>query len=196
MSNAELRKAAVLLSSLRPRQATGLLAGLDDARRNAVLSEMLRRDHPTQQEQAAVLVDLATAAKRSPDVTDARGLKRPTWSNRATNSRSANGEIRASSAGADLAVGRPFAALQSVTSHAIRKILRSEHPQLIALVLAHLAAAQAADVLAEWPGELVGSILRRMSNLAAVSPEATAEIDRWLKRRLASLDRSVLASTR
>jgi len=58
--------------------------------------------------------------------------------------------------------------------------LRSEHPQTIALVLAHLEPAQTAAVLKEISPDIGGEVIFRMARMEKVSPEMLQLIERSL----------------
>jgi flagellar motor switch protein FliG len=58
--------------------------------------------------------------------------------------------------------------------------LRGEHPQTVALVLAHLDAGQTAAILREMPTTFGGEVLFRMARMEKVSPEMLQLIERAL----------------
>lgn len=64
----------------------------------------------------------------------------------------------------------------------IAAMIEGEHPQLIALVLAHLAADRAAEVLQLLPEDLQTPIIQRVATLGPVTPEAIEDIERLLTR--------------
>lgn len=62
----------------------------------------------------------------------------------------------------------------------IAAIIENEHPQLMALVLAYLEPAVAADVLALLPAEYQEDIIYRVATLGPVSSEALDELEEML----------------
>jgi flagellar motor switch protein FliG len=66
----------------------------------------------------------------------------------------------------------------------IAALLRGEHPQVAAAVLARLDRAQAASTLEWLPQEMRGEVLRRLSEWQGAPPEALREVDEWLLRSL------------
>jgi flagellar motor switch protein FliG len=58
--------------------------------------------------------------------------------------------------------------------------LRGEHPQTVALVLAHLEAGHTAAILRELPTTFGGEVLYRMARMEKVSPEMLQLIERAL----------------
>lgn len=79
---------------------------------------------------------------------------------------------------------RPFQALQQAEDDKLAKLLITERPQTIALVLAHLAPEQSSGVLARFPAALQVEVLRRLANLEEAQPEILQEVEQALAARL------------
>lgn len=77
-----------------------------------------------------------------------------------------------------------FDALQKVDPQQLSKLFQNEHPQTIALVLAHLDASTAADTLANLPEAQRPDILLRMSNLGAISQDVIRRVSIVLDQKL------------
>lgn len=98
---------------------------------------------------------------------------------------------------ADEVIDRLLAAVQTTPFHFLRlheareivQHLRDEHPQTVALVLAHLPARFAARVLSGFPSEVQSDISRRVALLDGVSPEVVAQVEEELRRRLGGVQR-------
>jgi flagellar motor switch protein FliG len=58
--------------------------------------------------------------------------------------------------------------------------LRNEHPQTIALVLAHLGAQQTANILKEIPSQKGGEVVYRMAGMEKVQPEMLMLIEKHI----------------
>jgi flagellar motor switch protein FliG len=69
----------------------------------------------------------------------------------------------------------------------VSKFILSEHPQTIALILAHMQPARAAQFIALLPDEMRVDVLTRMANLEEISPEVVARISAVLEKRLEAL---------
>jgi flagellar motor switch protein FliG len=80
-----------------------------------------------------------------------------------------------------------FDSLQKADPAQLSKFIQSEHPQTIALVLAHLHSSQAAALLNSLPAELRGDVVLRMASLEQISPEIIGKITNILSQRLQSL---------
>ena len=68
-------------------------------------------------------------------------------------------------------------ALKWMSSQEVANIIEDEHPQIIAIVVAYLDAAQAAEVIELLPDEIRSDILMRVARLSDVQQSALAEIE-------------------
>ena len=88
--------------------------------------------------------------------------------------------------------GPSLEALKWMEPRAIAALVEGEHPQLIALVLAHLEPPAAADVLQLLSEDLQPQIIQRVATLGPVTQEALEDIERLpplaLIRGLANAD--------
>ncbi|MEF3255529.1 MAG: flagellar motor switch protein FliG, partial [Deferribacterales bacterium] len=69
----------------------------------------------------------------------------------------------------------------------LAKFISNEHPQTIALVLAHLDPSQAAESLAELPDDLKAEVVMRIANLQDISPFVVKTLAKVLEERFESL---------
>jgi flagellar motor switch protein FliG len=69
----------------------------------------------------------------------------------------------------------------------LAKFIEGEHPQTIALILAHLEARQASAVLMRLPEELRAEAVKRLAQLRQFSPEVARRVALVLHKRLESL---------
>lgn len=84
-------------------------------------------------------------------------------------------------------VQAPFAFLQSLDHRQIVSFLSDEHPQTIALVLAHLPANLASFVLAGLGRDLQADVAHRIAVMDRTSPDLIRQVELSLERRLSSL---------
>lgn len=90
---------------------------------------------------------------------------------------------------------RTLESLEMVDAKALSTFLVHEHPQTVAVILAHLEPEKKSDVLRRLPENLQAEVVMRMANLDNIDPEIIADIDRVLKNQLSnshSVERSVL----
>ncbi|GAA0256723.1 flagellar motor switch protein FliG [Rhodanobacter caeni] len=83
-------------------------------------------------------------------------------------------------------LGRSSKGLESLKwmeSRAIAEMINQEHPQIIALVLAHLEPDQAAEVLGYLPERVRSDAVMRIATLDGVQPHALNELDEIMERQ-------------
>ena len=73
--------------------------------------------------------------------------------------------------------------LKKAQPDVLLSVLRGEHPQTLALILAHLEVGQAASVLEVMESELAGEVLFRVARMDKVSPEMVALIEAGLSSK-------------
>ncbi len=76
-------------------------------------------------------------------------------------------------------------ALKWMDSRAVAELLRLEHPQIIAIVLAYLDPDQSAEILQQLPGGLRADIVMRIATLDGVQPTALSELDDVMAKQFA-----------
>jgi flagellar motor switch protein FliG len=81
----------------------------------------------------------------------------------------------------------PFASLRNADVRQLVTFLKDEHPQVIALVLAHLSAAQSAEVLSGFGPEQQAEVAHRIATMDRTSPEMVRLVEEELGRRMGSL---------
>ncbi len=81
----------------------------------------------------------------------------------------------------------PFASLRNADVRQLVTFLKDEHPQVIALVLAHLSAAQSAEVLSGFTPEQQAEVAHRIATMDRTSPEMVRLVEEELGRRMGSL---------
>lgn len=91
--------------------------------------------------------------------------------------------------------GRTLESLEMVDAKALSTFLVNEHPQTVAVILAHLESEKKGDVLRKLPENLQAEVVMRMANLDNIDPELILEVDRVLKNQLSnasSVEQAVL----
>lgn len=81
---------------------------------------------------------------------------------------------------------RSLESLEMVDAKSLATFLVSEHPQTVAVILAHLEPEKKGEVLKRLPEALQAEVVLRMANLEHVDPILIAEIDKVLKNQLAN----------
>jgi flagellar motor switch protein FliG len=80
-----------------------------------------------------------------------------------------------------------FTGLERADPQQLSKFILSEHPQTIALILAHLKPQQAAQLANSLPEDLRIEVITRMANLDEISPEVISRISAVIDQRIKSL---------
>jgi flagellar motor switch protein FliG len=76
-------------------------------------------------------------------------------------------------------------ALKWMDARAVAELIRLEHPQIIAIVLAYLDADQSAEVLSHLPANMRSDIVVRVATLDGVQPSALNELDDIMEKQFA-----------
>jgi flagellar motor switch protein FliG len=79
---------------------------------------------------------------------------------------------------------KPFDFARRIDAMEIYHFLQNEHPQTIALVLAHLDPQQSSMILSSLPGDLQSDVARRIALLEQTSPDVINEVESILERKL------------
>ena len=80
----------------------------------------------------------------------------------------------------------PFEFLRRADPRQVLNFLSGEHPQTIALVLAHMRAEQSSLVLGGLPEDLQRDVSVRIATLEQTSPDVITQVEAQLERRLSS----------
>jgi flagellar motor switch protein FliG len=83
-----------------------------------------------------------------------------------------------------------FQKLSSLEPKVIVNFLNNEHPQTVAVILAHLEPEFAGSILSELPEKMQSDIMLRIANLEKINPDIVAEIDRVLEEELFAVEMS------
>lgn len=84
-------------------------------------------------------------------------------------------------------VEQPFEFLRRADPRQVLSFLTEEHPQTVALVLAHMRTDHAAMVLGGLPEQLQTEVAHRLATMERTSPEVIAQVEEVLERKLSSV---------
>jgi flagellar motor switch protein FliG len=85
------------------------------------------------------------------------------------------------------AIQLPFLFLQRADPAQLRSFIRDEHPQVIALVLAHMSADKASLVLSGLSSGLQAEVAHRIAVMGRANPDTVRVVESVLERRLSSV---------
>jgi len=94
--------------------------------------------------------------------------------------------LRQVSQAAEMSAGK-LDSLQKADPQQLAKFLEEEHPQTIALTLAHLDAKQASELLMRLPENVRAEAIKRMAQIRQFSPEIAQKVSIALHKRLEAL---------
>ena len=81
----------------------------------------------------------------------------------------------------------PFSFLRKAESGNLLTFIQDEHPQTIALVLAHLDSKQSAEILAGLAANKRLEVVKRIAAMEHTNPEIVKEVEKGLESRLAAI---------
>ena len=183
MAASDVRKAAVLLTSLPEEQAALLLSKLSPKQVEAVSIEIAKIGAIAPEEQEQVIQDFANVNPAG--LTGGAGgltvaktlLERALGKNASATLDNIRQSIEA----------LPFGFLQKVDSQNLLTFIIDEHPQTIALILSHMSPTQASAVISGLPSERQMSVVRRIATMGQTSPEIIHEVEKGLEHRMSSV---------
>ena len=179
-----VRKAAVLLVQMGQENAARVLSFMAETEVEAISSEIAQLDAVSVGETEAVLAefrDLTTAQvnlmRGGPDfaralLTESLGPERAD---------EIMGRLAAS------AMKLPFQFLHRADPRQLVSFIHGEHPQVIAVVLAHLRSEKASIVLSGLDPLLQADVAHRIAVMDQASPEALKRVEERLERKMSSV---------
>lgn len=179
-----LRKAAILITVLGPERAAPMLRSLSEAELEPLAAEIVRVRATSAAEAAAVLQEFCTMAGDSSTVRGGglaaaqESLARALGPDRA-------GEIMVRLTATVL--NQPFLFLQQADALQLEGFLTGEHPQTIALVLAHLLPHQASQILGILGPEVAADVAHRIGVMDSPSQDAVRLVEELVRRRTSSV---------
>jgi flagellar motor switch protein FliG len=174
------QRAAILLMSLSEQDAASVLKQLDAREVQKLGVAMAELKQITREQMTAVLDNFigtvdgrANVASGSPDyvrrvLTQAVGKQKTDM----LLDRVSTGQT-----------GQGIEALRWMDAKAVAQIISAEHPQIAAIVLAHLEAEQAASVLPLLTEEMRTEVLMRIASLNEVPQSALTELDQLVEKQ-------------
>ncbi|HTZ45323.1 MAG TPA: flagellar motor switch protein FliG [Jatrophihabitans sp.] len=177
------RKAAILVLQLDRQAQSRVLAEFSDAELEDLATEIARAGDVPADISAAVLREFGMLQGGGTMVRGGMDQSRELLL-------AALGENRAGAILDRLSttmIDPPFKFLQHADARQLLNFISDEHPQTIALVLAHVPAPLASKVLAGLDSQLQGEVAHRIATMDRTSPDIINQIEASLERRMANL---------
>lgn len=179
-----VRKAAILLVQLGRDRAAAVLGRLEDSEVEAISTEIARLDSISSGETEGVLTefrDLMTA--RAHIAQGGLAFAQELLEQSLGAERAAEIMERLNAA----AVQMPFQFLHRADPAQLRSFIVDEHPQVIALVLAHMTPDKASLLLSGLPPEQQAKVAHRIAVMDRTSPDIVRAVEATLERKLSSM---------
>src|SRR5438552_5816760 len=179
-----IQKAAILLISVGDQVSAELLKRLSDDEVQAVTAAIASLPAISRGQAEAVLEEVRSATYSGQGHGGVHFGKRILTSTFGAEGSKKHVERLPKAAGRSSDAGQR---LQKLDPQLLARFVESEHPQTIALVLAHLSAGQSAAVLRSMPAELRADVTIRLASLDQISPVVMNKISAVISKKLQTL---------
>lgn len=181
-----LRKAAILMMGLNDGMATLLLQHLGDLEAQKVTEEITQMGDVSSHDVRRVLAEFHGLLEADEYVVRGGPEYALRLLTEAFGEARAQGMLAQVQAGPDTNVG-DLATLQKLEPQQLSKFLENEHPQTVALVLAHLDARKGSMLLMHLTPTMRVEAIQRLAEVRQFSPEMAQKVALVLARRMDSL---------
>jgi flagellar motor switch protein FliG len=175
-------RAAILLLTLGEQEAAQVLKHMGAKEVQRIGAAMAKLTNVSKDEVYTVITDFASSVESQTSVgVGAEDFLRKVLVD-------ALGQEKASSIIDRISIGRStkgLEALKWMDARAVAELIRLEHPQIIAIVLAYLEADQSAEILTCLPVNMRSDIMVRIATLDGVQPSALSELDDIMEKTFA-----------
>src|ERR1700761_4273378 len=175
-------RAAILLLMLGEQEAAQVLKHMGAKEVQRIGAAMAKLANVSKEEVHGVITDFSSAVESQTSVgVGAEDFLRKVLVD-------ALGQEKASSIIDRISIGRStkgLEALKWMDARAVAELIRLEHPQIIAIVLAYLEPDQSAEVLGLLPANMRSDIMVRIATLDGVQPSALTELDDIMEKTFA-----------
>ena len=187
-----VKKAAILLVSLEQEAASRVMSVLDGATLEKVTQAVAGLGAVGQEERDRVIeefyqMNMAREYVQEGGIEYAKALLR-----RSVPGAEAERIVRNVE---ETLTSRPFSFLQKSDAKNVLGFIQEEHPQTIALVLAHMEPGQAAEVIRGLGAQKQMEVIRRLASMERTSPEVIQEVEEGLQKRMGSMAGQELRKT-
>jgi flagellar motor switch protein FliG len=175
-------RAAILLLTLGEQEAAQVLKHMSAKEVQRIGAAMAKLANVSKEEVHGVITEFSSAVESQTSVgVGAEDFLRKVLVD-------ALGQEKASSIIDRISIGRStkgLEALKWMDARAVAELIRLEHPQIIAIVLAYLEADQSAEILTCLPANIRSDIMVRIATLDGVQPSALTELDDIMEKTFA-----------
>ncbi len=180
------RKAAILLVLLGDDVASDVFKNLPELELRAITQEIADLDYVSPEIAAKVLKEYHQLSMTQEYLAQGGTEYANKLLVKAFGAEGAKGLIEQVTRSQELS-GQNLNTLQKTDPQQLAKFIQGEHPQTIALVLAHLNSKTAREVLMMLPENVRGKAVRRLAQMQQFSPEMVKKISQVLHKRLLAI---------
>jgi flagellar motor switch protein FliG len=175
-------RAAILLLTLGEQEAAQVLKHMGAKEVQRIGAAMAKLANVSREEVSGVMSEFSSSVETQTSVgVGAEDFLRKVLVD-------ALGQDKASSIIDRISIGRStkgLEALKWMDARAVAELIRLEHPQIIAIVLAYLEADQSAEILTCLPANMRSDIMVRIATLDGIQPNALTELDDIMEKTFA-----------
>lgn len=178
------RRAAILLLTLGPDIASQVYLNLSDKEIEQITFEIANIQSVTNEQKAQVIEEFYHTAMAKQYIshggvdTAKEILERALGPGRSL-------EILENLSG--MIAGKPFEFLRHADVGQLINFVQNEHPQTIALILAHLTSEQSAEIMSSLPNDIQHEVALRIATMDQTSPEIVHEVERILEQKVSTM---------
>lgn len=178
------RKAAILLLRIGREKSSEILGLLAEPEVEAIMAEIARLENVSVAESQAVLKEAAEILQARSAIARG-GLHYAQQLLEQTLGKERAAEIMERLHAA--AIQMPFQFLHQADPAQLRSFIADEHPQVIALVLAHMTPDKASLLLSGLPADQQAQVAHRIAVMDRTSPDIVRAVEATLERKLSSM---------
>ncbi|PSH03040.1 MAG: flagellar motor switch protein FliG [Acidobacteria bacterium] len=186
VSRSGIRKAAVLLVLLGEEVASLIFRNLNESELQKVTQEISEIGTISPAEATTVLTEYYNLAITQDYIAEGGTEYAQRLLVKTLGEEGARAMLEAVSRAQELSASK-LDSLQKADPQQLAKFLQGEHPQTIALILAHLDPKQASVLLMKLPEETRAAAVKRLAELRQFSPEMAQKVSVVLHRKLQNL---------
>jgi len=178
-----VRKAAILLLSLDKPLSAEVLSQLPREQVEKIMLEIAKVDDVTREQQQSVLEEFDGQFKELVPI-ERGGINFANELLEQSLGKDNAGQILESVKQSMNSV--PFGFLHKAGADNLLTFISEEHPQTIALIMSHLPATLAAEMLSGLESNKQLDVIRRVANMEQTNPDVIADVERSLQMRMSS----------
>lgn len=182
MNEGGIQRSAILLMSLGEEEAAEVFKFLGPQEVQKLGPAMARLGNVSREQVAAVLREFRREARQQSGIGAASEQYIRSVLTRALGSDKASALIERILESED---NRGIDALKWMQPSAVSELIKHEHPQIVATILAHLDPDQASEVLSRFPERLRNDVVLRIATIETVQPAALRDLNEVLAQLLA-----------